>query len=125
MFIIDKRFSLFLALGDLTTIMKSYSAFGPSLRVILFVSSFEIGFSMYQDSCLISEFTMLSDFLPFSASSGSSTKGSSGLPNFSFICFLLNWKLAESIESSTICSQEERFETLRVEPRSFPGKNEE
>lgn len=106
---IERRFSVLLAFGDLTTIMKSYSALGPSFRVILFVSSFDMGFSIYQDSCLISEFTMFSDFLPFSTSSGSSTNGNSGLPNFSFICFLLNWKLVESIESSTIYSHEERF----------------
>ena len=122
---IERIFSVFLALGDLTTIMKSYSAFGPNFRVILFVSSFEMGFSMYQDSCLISEFTMFSDFLPFSASSGSSTNGNSGLPNLSLIAFLLNQKLVESIESSTIYSHDERFVTFSVDPRSLPGKNEE
>lgn len=87
---IERRFSVFLAFGDLTTMIKSCSAFGPNFNVILLVSSLEMGFSMYQDSCLISELTMLSDFFPFSAISGLSTNGSSGLPNLSFIAFLLN-----------------------------------
>lgn len=87
---IERRFSVLLALGLLTTIMKSCSAFGPSFRVILLVSSLEIGFSMYQASCLISLFTMFSDFLPSgSASLGSREKGNSGFPNFSFNYFLL------------------------------------
>jgi hypothetical protein len=68
---IDARFSVLLAFGDLTTMIKSCSALGPSFRVIRLVSSFEIGFSMNQASCLISEFTMVSCFLP-SASAPSS-----------------------------------------------------
>jgi hypothetical protein len=94
MLIIDSKFSLFLVLGLLTTIMKSCSALGPNFNVILFVNSLEIGFSMYQDSCFISLLTMLSGFLlllPESdVSFGSKVNGSSGLPNFSDICFLLN-----------------------------------
>lgn len=87
---IERRFSVFLAFGDLTTIMKSYSAFGPSFKVILLVNSLEIGFSMYQDSCLISLFTIVSDFLPEqSKASGSILKGNSGFPNLSKIFFLL------------------------------------
>lgn len=120
MFIIESRFSVFFTLGLLTTIMKSYSALGPSFKVILLVNSFEIGFSMYQDSCLISLFTIVSLFLSDSASS---TNGSSGLLNFSLICFLLNWKLFESIESSTIYSALLRFPTFKVEPSNLPGKN--
>ena len=122
MFIIDNRFSLFLAFGLRTTIMKSYSALGPSFRVILLVSSLEIGFSINQDSCLISLFTIFSVFLPFSMVSGSIWKGSSGFPNFSLICFLLNWKLLESIDNSTIYSALERFPTLRVDTNNLPGK---
>jgi hypothetical protein len=68
---IDTRFSVLFAFGDLTTMIKSCSALGPSLRVILLVSSLEMGFSMNQASCFISEFTMVSDFLP-SASGPSS-----------------------------------------------------
>lgn len=120
MLIIDSRFSVFLTLGLLTTIMKSCSAFGPSLRVILLVSSFEIGFSIYHDSCLISLLTMESVFLSESASRA---KGSSGLPNFSLIYFLWNWKLLESIESSTIYSELLKLPTFKVEPKSLPGKN--
>jgi hypothetical protein len=82
MLIIERRFSVLLAFGLLTTIMKSYSAFGPSFNVILFVSSFEIGFSMYQDSCLISLFTRVSPFLS-SLSTASRENGSSGFPNLS------------------------------------------
>jgi hypothetical protein len=89
MFISESKFSLFLVLGLLTTTMKSCSALGPNFRVILLVSSFDMGFSMYQDSCLISLLTILSVFLPLHSSS-SSWNGSSGLPNFSPICFLLN-----------------------------------
>lgn len=81
MFIIDKRFSLFFAFGLLTTMMKSYSAFGPNLRVILLVSSLEMGFSMYQASCLISLFTMVSCFLS-SDSAAAIENGSSGFPNY-------------------------------------------
>jgi hypothetical protein len=81
-----------------------------------------MGFSMYHDSCLISLLTIFSFFLPASIASGSIEKGSSGLPNFSLICFLLNWKLLESTESSTIYSQALKLPTFRVEPRSFPGK---
>lgn len=120
MLMIDKRFSVFLVLGLLTTMMKSYSALGPNFRVILLVSSLEMGFSIYHDSCLISLFTMLSFFLP--DSSESIEKGSSGFPNFSFICFLLNEKLLESMDNSTICSQLLRLPTFKVDPRSFPGK---
>lgn len=122
MLIIDNRFSLLLAFGLLTTMMKSCSALGPSLRVILLVSSFEIGFSMYQDSCFISLLTMFSLFLPFSATSASMTNGSSGLPNFSLMDFLLYWKLLESIDNSTIYSKLLRFPTFKVDPRSLPGK---
>jgi hypothetical protein len=89
---IDNRFSVFFAFGDLTTMIKSYSAFGPSLSVILLVSSFEIGFSIYQDSCLISLLTMISFFLdasPGIGSSGSIENGNSGLLNLSINCFLL------------------------------------
>ena len=118
---IDNKFSVLFTLGLLTTIMKSYSAFGPSLSVILFVSSFEMGFSMYQDSCLISLLTIVSLFL---SDSLSSTNGSSGLPNFSLIYFLLNWKLLESMESSTICSELLRLPTFKVDPSNLPGKNE-
>jgi hypothetical protein len=92
--IIDMRFSLFLAFGLLTTIMKSYSALGPSFRVILLVSSLEIGFSMYQDSCFISLFTILSFLFPsgpiLSELSASNEYGSSGFPNFSEMFLLLN-----------------------------------
>lgn len=80
MLMIDRRFSLFLAFGLLTTIIKSYSALGPNLRVILLVSSLEMGFSMYQASCLISLFTMVSYFL--SDSSAAIENGNSGLPNY-------------------------------------------
>jgi hypothetical protein len=122
MLIIDKRFSVFLAFGLLTTIMKSYSALGPSFKVILLVSSFEIGFSMYHDSCLISLFTMFSPFL-VSLVSPSRQNGRSGLLNFSAICFLLNWKLVESTESSTIYSALLRLPTFSVDPSNLPGKN--
>jgi hypothetical protein len=101
--------------------MKSCSALGPNFRVILLVSSLEMGFSMYHASCLISLFTMLSFFLLLSLS-GSIEKGNSGFPNFSLRVFLLKEKLDESIESSTICSELLRFPTLRVDPKSFPGK---
>ena len=121
MLTIERRFSDFLAFGDLTTMMKSYSAFGPNFRVIRFVSSFDIGFSMYHDSCLISLFTMLSLFFKSSVSF-SREKGSSGFPNFSDICFRLNWKLVASTESSTIYLALLRLPTLRVDPRSLPGK---
>lgn len=51
--------------GDLTTMINSCSALGPNLRVMRLVSSFEIGFSMYQASCLISLLTIVSTiFLP-------------------------------------------------------------
>jgi hypothetical protein len=62
MLIIESKFSTLRTLFDglLTTTINSYSALGPSLRVILFVSSLEIGFSMYQASCLNSLLTMLS-----------------------------------------------------------------
>lgn len=120
MFIIERRFSLLFVLGLLTTMIKSCSALGPNLRVIRLVSSLDMGFSMYQASCLISEFTMLSDY--FLESSFSRENGSSGWPNFSLMDFLLNWKLLASIESSTICSEEDRLQTFRFEPRSLPGK---
>ena len=132
MLMIDIMFSLFLALGLLTTMMKSCSAFGPSFSVILLVSSLDIGFSMYHASCFISEFTIVSVLFPELpeergvsevGDSLSRGNGSSGLPNFSLICFLLNQKLAESTESSTICSELVRLPTLSVEPSSFPGKN--
>lgn len=125
MLIMDKRFSHLRELGLLTTIMKSCSAFGPNLRVILLVSSFEIGFSMNQASCLISLFTMLSDFFPFSQESASREKGRSGLLNFSPIYFLLNQKLFESIANSTIYSEFVRFPTFKVDPNNFPGKKVE
>jgi hypothetical protein len=48
--------------GALRTMMNSYSHFGPSFKVIFFVSSFVVGFSMNQQSCSVSEFTM-SQFL--------------------------------------------------------------
>ena len=126
MLIIDIKFSLFFVFGLLTTMMKSCSALGPSFKVILLVSSFEIGFSMYHDSCLISLLTMLSVLFPsgptLSEFSTSIEKGSSGFPNFSLIVFLLNWKLFESIASSTIYSELVRFPTLRVDPNNLPGK---
>jgi hypothetical protein len=118
---IDSKFSDFLALGLLTTIMKSCSALGPSLRVILLVSSLEIGFSMYHASCLISLFTMFSLRLPFSSCT-SSENGSSGLPNLSLMLVFVKLKLLESIDSSTIYSELLRLPTFRVEPSSFPGK---
>jgi len=103
--------------------IKSCSAFGPNFNVILLVNSLEIGFSIYHDSCLTSLFTMLSPvFLPFSVASSVIENGSSGLPNFSLIYFLLYWKEFESIESSTICSQLVRFPTFKVDPKSLPGK---
>ena len=120
MLIIESIFSCLLAYGLLTTTMKSYSALGPNFRVILLVNSFEMGFSIYQASCFISLFTMLSLYFPLE-SGPSRTNGSSGCPNFSLIVFLLNWKLPESIESSTICSELVRLPTLRVDPSSFPG----
>lgn len=60
MLMIESRFSVLGTLGALTTMMKSYSAFGPSLRVIRLVSSLETGFSMNQASCLTSLFEMVS-----------------------------------------------------------------
>ena len=81
--IIDSMSTLLFALGDLTTMMKSYSAFGPSLSVIRLVSSFDTGFSMYQASCLISLFTITAPFL--SLASDSRLKGKLGLSNFCFI----------------------------------------
>ena len=103
--------------------MKSCSALGPSLSVILLVSSFEIGFSIYHDSCLISLLTILSLFFPLlSAVSGEIENGSSGSENFSISYFFENWKLPESIESSTIYSHGLKFATFRVDPRSLPGK---
>ena len=49
MFRIESMFSVFCAEGARTTMMKSCSAFGPNFNVILFVSSFDTGFSTYQD----------------------------------------------------------------------------
>lgn len=118
---IERRFSVLFAFGLLTTIIKSCSAFGPNLRVIRLVSSLEIGFSMYQASCFISEFTMLSFFLS-SPSFEESENGSSGFPNCVLIEFLLNQKLLESIESSTIYSELLKFPTFKVDPNNFPGK---
>lgn len=62
MLIIESKFSTLRTLFDglLTTTINSYSALGPSFRVILLVSSLEIGFSIYQASCLNSLLTMLS-----------------------------------------------------------------
>lgn len=44
--------------GAHKTMINSCSHFGPSLRVIFFVSSFVVGFSMNQQSCYVSEFTI-------------------------------------------------------------------
>lgn len=88
--------------------MNSCSAFGPSLRVILFVSSFEIGFSMNQASCLSSEFTM--EF-PFEELSYSREKGKVGLLYLSFIMVLLKLNVFESIDNSTIYSNSDVFPT--------------
>ena len=57
-----------LIVGDLTTIIKSYSAFGPNFSVILLVSSFDTGFSINQDSYLISLFSI--ELLSVSISKG-------------------------------------------------------
>jgi hypothetical protein len=65
MLIKESMFWHFLILGLRTTIMKSYSAFGPNLSVILLVSSLDIGFSINHDSCLISLLTILSFVLIF------------------------------------------------------------
>jgi len=54
----ESKLLVFFAFGALTTITNSYSALGPNLSVIRFVSSFEIGFSTNQDSVFISELTM-------------------------------------------------------------------
>jgi hypothetical protein len=90
-------------LGALTTTMKSYSAFGPSFKVMRFVNSLDTGFSMNHDSYLTSLLTTESDcFLP--ASKSLSLNGKSGVPNFSSIVFLLYFKVAASTESSTIYS---------------------
>ena len=126
------RFTLLL--GHRNTTMNSYSALGPSLRVILLVSSREIGFSINHDSCLNSLLTMLS-LLPYPAVCGlffysgdpagllevSIWNGRSLTSNLSAIDFLLQWKLAASIDSSTIYSKGDSFTTFRVEPRSLPG----
>jgi hypothetical protein len=81
--------------------MNSYSALGPSLRVMRLVNSFEMGFSMNHDSCLNSLFTMLSLVFPLGLAdyglffdSGdpsvlSRVKGKSETSNFSVIFFLL------------------------------------
>ena len=72
---IESRFSVLGTVGARTTIMKSCSALGPSLRVIRFVSSFETGFSMYQASCLVSLLANLVErLLPWVV--GSRSKGS-------------------------------------------------
>ena len=120
--IIDSMSTLLFALGDLTTMMKSYSAFGPSLSVIRLVSSFDTGFSMYQASCLISLFTITAPFL--SLVSDSRLKGKVGLSNFCFIWSFLQDRLLASTDSSTIYSHSERFPTLRVDPSILPGKKE-
>jgi|LauGreDrversion4_2_1035121.scaffolds.fasta_scaffold300701_1 type III secretory pathway component EscR len=71
--LLPERFKL--AEGLLTTMMNSYSALGPSFNVMRFVNSFEIGFSIYQDSCLISLLTIVSPFLLLLAASPSKEKG--------------------------------------------------
>ena len=108
MFKNESRFSHFLAFGERTTTINSYSAFGPSLRVIRFVNSLEIGFSMNQASCLSSEFTME---LPFEELSYSRENGKDGELYLSLIMFLLKLKVFESIDNSTICSNSEVFPT--------------
>jgi len=61
--IIESKFSVLLTwIGLLLTIMKSYYAIGPSLRVIRFVSSLDTGFSMNQASCMYSLFFIKLDF---------------------------------------------------------------
>lgn len=70
-----------LAEGLRTTMMNSCSALGPSLSVMRFVSSLEIGFSMNQLSCLTSELTSWS--LPESSGKGSDVS-------------YVRWNLAES-----------------------------
>lgn len=44
--------------GAHKTIMNSYSHFGPNFRVIFLVNSLLVGFSMNQQSCYVSEFTI-------------------------------------------------------------------
>jgi len=66
--IMESMFSDLFIWGDLTTMIKSYSAFGPSLSVILFVSSFDTGFSMNHDSYFISLLTI--EFFIVSISNG-------------------------------------------------------
>lgn len=119
--IIDNKFSDFFAVGALTTIIKSYSAFGPSLSVIRLVSSLVTGFSMYQDSYLISLLITDSENLSFDLSDSYNLKGSSGLLKRSFMFDLEYLWFTESTESSTICSLFVRFVTLRFEPSILPG----
>ena len=60
--IIDSKFSGFLIeVGLLFTMMKSYCAIGPNLRVILLVNSLDTGFSMNQASWIYSLFLMKFD----------------------------------------------------------------
>ena len=122
MLIIDNMSTVLFAFGDLTTIMKSYSAFGPSFRVIRLVSSFDTGFSMYQASCLISLLTITAPFL--SLLSDSRLKGRFGSSNFYLICSFLYERLLASTDNSTICSHSERLPTLSVDPSILPGKKE-
>ena len=122
MLIIDSMSTVLFAFGDLTTIMKSYSAFGPSFRVIRLVSSFDTGFSMYQASCLISLLTITAPFL--SLLSESRLKGRFGSSNFYLIYSFRYERLLASTDNSTICSHSERLPTLSVDPSILPGKKE-
>lgn len=117
----DSRFSDFLMLGARTTTIKSYSALGPSFKVMRFVSSLVTGFSTYHNSYLTSLLTIESDcFLPEELTSFC-LKGKSGLLNFSEMLFLLYFRFNESTESSTIYSQLVRLDTLSVDPSILPG----
>ena len=122
MLIIDSISMVFFEFGDLTTIMKSCSAFGPSFRVIRLVSSFDTGFSIYQASCLTSLLTIVAPFL--SLVSESRLNGRFGSSNFCLIYSLRQDRLLASTDNSTICSHSERLPTLSVDPSIFPGKNE-
>lgn len=135
--------SAFFACGLLMTMMKSYSALGPNLSVILLVSSFEIGFSIYHDSYFTSLFTIKG--FEASPSPAATTKGNTyslmlfypvpdaALISFSLVTFLMSGncfiiqsflylQLRESTDSSIIYSESLKLATMRVDPRNLPGR---
>lgn len=99
--------------GALITIMNSYSHLGPSFNVILLVRSFVMGFSMNQQLCFTSEFSMSSSF----------TTPYSFAPYSSLSSVFLQTSVTASVVKSTICSCFDLFCTRIVLPRIFPEKN--